>query len=452
MTKTHKKKKIEPARLAFITASYLVIFLIGGGFAIKNWQPFTFISKGYSDTATLIKETRQTRPTLLLKKVYNGNGVIKHNASKSYNGLTLLQGTLPGGPQLRLIDMEGNEVHRWPVDFFTLWPKPTHLTEEQIPKSVFNYHTQGVELLRDGSVIFNIGDIGAAKLDKCGNIQWTVDRLTHHSITQTTDEGYWIPSHRKIDNIAEKYLFRGIQKQHLKNYAIQSQRAGANGYENLILRINDKGKIIREFSILKSMIDAGFESALYDTTLINAVDPTHVNEIEVVTKALADKIPGVNIDDILVSVRQMHLLMIMDQFTGEIKWSHRGNWIRQHDPDITPEGNIIVFNNGSPQFSFISPIDSSLVMLDPSNNSSTVVYPTGKQRGFFTDILGEKQRLNNGNYLITESRRGRAFEVSPSGEIVWDFVLPYDKTYASLIAISRRFPTDYFTVDNWSCQ
>jgi len=35
------------------------------------------------------------------------------------------------------------------------------------------------------------------------------------------------------------------------------------------------------------------------------------------------------------------------------------------------------------------------------------------------------QRLPNGNTLITEAASGRAFEVTPEKEIVWEFVSPF---------------------------
>jgi len=48
--------------------------------------------------------------------------------------------------------------------------------------------------------------------------------------------------------------------------------------------------------------------------------------------------------------------------------------------------------------------------------------------------------------------RHKVIEVSPEGEILWGFLLPYDKANASLIAIARCFPLDYFTVDDWNCE
>ena len=50
---------------------------------------------------------------------------------------------------------------------------------------------------------------------------------------------------------------------------------------------------------------------------------------------------------------------------------------------------------------------------------------------FFSELCGTCQRLPNGNTLITESTRGRAFEVTPDKEIVWEFVSPFYYFYRS---------------------
>ena len=155
-----KKHGFDPALIAFVFAILVVVFMAGGYLAINNKAPFSLFNKGLSDTRTLLEDVSQSRPALLGERFHEGSGVLKHDAARTFKGLTLLQGTLPGGTQLRLIGMDGEEVHRWPIDFFALWPDPTHLIKQQIPQSRFNYHTQGVELLRDGSVIFNIGGKG----------------------------------------------------------------------------------------------------------------------------------------------------------------------------------------------------------------------------------------------------------------------------------------------------
>ncbi len=42
----------------------------------------------------------------------------------------------------------------------------------------------------------------------------------------------------------------------------------------------------------------------------------------------------------------------------------------------------------------------------------------------YSNILSGMQQLKNGNILVTIGRAGRAIEVTPAGEIVWDYVVP----------------------------
>jgi len=44
---------------------------------------------------------------------------------------------------------------------------------------------------------------------------------------------------------------------------------------------------------------------------------------------------------------------------------------------------------------------------------------------FYSDRISNAQRLPNGNTLINEGRFGRFFEVTPAGEVVWEYVNPY---------------------------
>ena len=50
----------------------------------------------------------------------------------------------------------------------------------------------------------------------------------------------------------------------------------------------------------------------------------------------------------------------------------------------------------------------------------------GNDRTFFASHYSSAQRLQNGNTLICEGNPGRAFEVTPDGEVVWEFVNEFD--------------------------
>ncbi|MBI1313757.1 hypothetical protein GC176_20895 [bacterium] len=51
-------------------------------------------------------------------------------------------------------------------------------------------------------------------------------------------------------------------------------------------------------------------------------------------------------------------------------------------------------------------------------------YSEGPNGNFYAPIISSVQRLPNGNTLIDEGTTGRAFEVTPAGDIVWEYVNP----------------------------
>ena len=44
---------------------------------------------------------------------------------------------------------------------------------------------------------------------------------------------------------------------------------------------------------------------------------------------------------------------------------------------------------------------------------------------FYSAFISSARRLPNGNSLIDEGMNGRFFQVTPQGEIVWEYVSPY---------------------------
>jgi hypothetical protein len=62
--------------------------------------------------------------------------------------------------------------------------------------------------------------------------------------------------------------------------------------------------------------------------------------------------------------------------------------------------------------------------VDPRRRKITWTYEADPPSDLFSPIRGGAQRLPNGNTLITDSERGRVFEVTHDGDIVWDFFNP----------------------------
>ena len=76
-----------------------------------------------------------------------------------------------------------------------------------------------------------------------------------------------------------------------------------------------------------------------------AGDYLHTNSIEYLDGTTAQKLPEAKEGRLLLSFREIGTLAIFDPGTGEIVWTMRGPWLRQHDPDLLANGNILLFDN-----------------------------------------------------------------------------------------------------------
>ena len=436
-----RRRDVDWAKATFWLVIAFGIFLTGGVFASKRLQPYQFFEDGYEAARALFEQSVQTRHALLEKIRYDGEGLVAVDPARAYDGLTLIEGLFPEGVELRLLDMRGEVVNRWPVRFFEIWPEPTHVPQEAIPASEFNYLTHGIAALPDGSVVFNVSSYGVVKMDRCGEVLWTLDEASHHVVTPNPNGSFWVPIRAHPEEIPERLKLRDIAGK---------EPHQLTNYEDRVLLVSADGVVEQEISVMNAMFEGEFEHDLSDGWEIKWSDPLHTNDVEVVTPPLAARIEGVVAGDLLVSIRQAHRLAIIDRDSGRIKWSRSGPWVRQHDPDITAEGYIEVFDNGGEH----RPDErqkSRIVVLDPADGRTWTLHPALEDTPFFTSIMGAHQRLPNGNRLIAESLAGRVFEVTEPGEVVWDYRLPYDDEYATLIQTALRYAQDYFSVADWSC-
>ena len=69
----------------------------------------------------------------------------------------------------------------------------------------------------------------------------------------------------------------------------------------------------------------------------------------------------------------------------------------------------------------INPIDNKIVWEYTAEKSNRPMWT------FVSHYISSAERQPNGNTLICEGSNGRIFEVTPAGEIVWEFINPYSK-------------------------
>jgi hypothetical protein len=94
---------------------------------------------------------------------------------------------------------------------------------------------------------------------------------------------------------------------------------------------------------------------------------------------------------------------------------------------------------------------SKVIEFDPFTQEIVWGYYGDQVNGFYSYSAGSCQRLANGNTLITESNAGRAFEVTPENEIVWEYYNP-DRvgkdegvigTLFEMLRLDPGFPTEW---------
>src|SRR5262245_62151829 len=127
--------------------------------------------------------------------------------------------------------------------------------------------------------------------------------------------------------------------------------------------------------------------------------------------------------DIYISFRRLNMVGLIDRRTRKLKWQHRDDSFgMQHDCAPLPNGNVTLFANGT---NITGNPFSRVIELDPRTSRIVWEYRGKPRYTFFSPHISGAQRLLSGNTLICEGQWGRMFEVTPDGDIVWEYVSPF---------------------------
>jgi hypothetical protein len=122
---------------------------------------------------------------------------------------------------------------------------------------------------------------------------------------------------------------------------------------------------------------------------------------------------------VLTCWRNLDTVAVVDPASERIVWHWGlGELDHPHQPTLLADGNLLIFDNGKLRGY------SRVLEVDPRSGEIVWQYQSDPPEGFYSSSRGGAQRLVNGNTLIVESQRGRAFEVTPDGEVVWEFLEP----------------------------
>jgi hypothetical protein len=322
-------------------------------------------------------------------------GVTVHDGERAAAGLNLY--TSGHAPEAILMDMDGRVLHRWSLPFQQVWP-------DREPE-VGGHFWRRAHLYPDGDLLVIWESRGMARIDAASHLIWANDALIHHDIEVGPDgeiytlsrKGHVVPRIHLTEPILEDFL--------------------------LVLDPGD-GHVVRQVSLLEALESAEPEHRELMRRLRHRGKPGygdifHTNTVTYLDGRIADRLPAFAAGNILTSLRELNAIAVLDLAAGRIVWTAVGEFNHQHDPQILDSGNLLLFDNrGLGRWSAVREYD-------PATMEQVWIYQGSRGTPFFSQSCGTTQRLPNGNTLITESDSGRAFEVTPEGEIVWEFWSPH---------------------------
>jgi hypothetical protein len=414
--------------VVFVLACMCLAFLAGIFAAIFQTFPYPSIQTVVSQVAASMTENSGKGDQHFLYRARNADsGVTIFNPAKAQPGITLVTGMWNDSgewhPEVRLLDMQGQVLHRWQIYPEKIWPESPH---DDWVKGTHNQNTNyvhGSALLAGGDIIVNIEYAGTVRISACGDIKWTVPLRLHHSIFEDDDGNFWAAGVYWREQAVAKYV-------HLKPPFA----------EEMMVKFSPDGEVLREISILDVLYQSGYQGTIVNNK--KKFDITHMNDVEVLSAELAGQFPGFKAGDIMVSLRNFNMVLVVDGETEQVKWHFQHPLIHQHDPDFEPDGHIVIFdNNDDTTREGLLWGQTQLLRVDPATGSYERVYPISDEQHLYSQEGGKHQLLANGNRLITEANAGRVLEVTPEGKTVWNWVIDSrEGEYLPEVLEGTRYP------------
>ncbi|OGY24877.1 MAG: hypothetical protein A2Y57_00935 [Candidatus Woykebacteria bacterium RBG_13_40_7b] len=237
--------------------------------------------------------------------------------------------------------------------------------EYQLPEDLKKYTNPGfdAEKLPNGNVLILLPAKGVFEIDQDKNIIWSyLDSKVSHDADRLPDGNTLI-----------------------------SFGNGDGKEDSQVKEVDKNGNIIWSWKA-KDYFDNDQFGSLYDQGW------THTNAVARLENG-----------NTLISPRNFNLLIEVNPLGKVVKTFGKEFLVKQHDPEILANGNILIANHGEPH---------QAVEYNYQSEEKIWVFPIPEKKNW---PVRDADRLPNGNTLITGS--AKIFEVTPKGEVVWQFGL-----------------------------
>lgn len=387
------------AKVAFVASATFLLALIvfAYGLAVGRYRIWPFdhlqaaqdVVHAYLTTGHALPENRRvSAPPDAPRERF----VVHAPALRASGGYAFLgwDGALEGYAAW-LYDADGHLRHRWPIDYARLDPDgPSNGVDAP----------HAFHVTADGSILvgYNRGDV-MARLDACGDPVWIRPGIFHHAMTPAQDGSIWT------------WHAEGTAFGHYHYLEKFDPKTGAN-IEEIGLVEDIIANADPTSNIFGVRPDHPFQRFERDPS--HSEDYFHPNDVEALSSELAPRFPMFAAGDLLLSLRNLDLVLVIDPDDYRIKWRHRGPWIAQHDPDFTADGRISVYSNNAEHGR------SEIIKIDPATDRiGNDLYDA--DFSFYSETQGTHEYLPNGNLLIAIPGEGRVVELAGDGRKVLEF-------------------------------
>lgn len=341
---------------------------------------------------------------------------LTYRDSRSFGGYTII--TPIGGDSVYLLDIDGRIVHQWKVLSF---------------QPGYGYLLPGGNLLvRGQQVVDEVVKLGepAGKADILLELDWDSNEIWrwehatfHHDMARLPNGNTLVIIWESMPEELAKKIKGGLSPEEVEtitgnkefmSFALQG--VGVGGRPRLkgmltdaLLEINPAGESVH--------IWHAHEHFDPDVDTLCPIDfPfewTHINSVEMTPDG-----------NVLICSQKLDKIMKISWPEGTVlwKWGGLGLVSHPHDVTFTPDGTVLIFDNGSKH----QPIARSRVIeIDMKTDKIIWQYIPSPVFSMVSMHIAGSERLENGNTLICEGESGRIFEVNRDCEICWEWISPF---------------------------